>query len=303
MGIGIGIVAAAVTTYAVIHFSQTDRSSGENPQSTTTPPEDNVLVYLPGLLKEVSNNTIIVDQTFGHPDYNSTSSELKLRRDSGTVFYSCSGEEAKTCGSLYGDAINNQALTGTHLCAVGLIKEGVLYGRSIFLNAACTWQKPPVTKPIQIGNDTNPIVSLGFSGLEMNICGDLENGSQNTPGTDVNPAVIHRGGSIVIPLCMRSVDPVGKTYDLEARDATLMGEPPTHGIHVTFDKTRFTLAAQPQKAEEPGTFPPILEHINMTINADSNATQGVYYFWATASYPLGPGKSHLTGITIYVNIQ
>jgi hypothetical protein len=139
--------------------------------------------------------------------------------------------------------------------------------------------------------------------MMMNLCGELGNGFQNTRGTPENPAVIPRGESAVtIPVCIRSVDPVGRTYSLEANDGTAISLPPTQGINVTFNKNLFTLAGQTVTSYPEGKFPPVLDHINVSVTADKNAQSGPYDFLVHALYRC-QYESHVSRIVIYLDLR
>jgi hypothetical protein len=90
--------------------------------------------FMAGLIKEISEDEMIIDQTFGNPQYHDNPS-VKIRLERGSGFVSCRGTGApdETCR----DSVSSRIDEGVHVCALARMYNGEFYAGKMWADQIC----------------------------------------------------------------------------------------------------------------------------------------------------------------------
>lgn len=96
--------------------------------------------FMSGLIKRISADSMVIDQTFGHPEY-TDNPNVTVRLDRGAVFLNCydmqAGQNASDPGSCSKVITDDQIADGLFVCAHTRMYDGEFYAGKIWLNSAC----------------------------------------------------------------------------------------------------------------------------------------------------------------------
>jgi hypothetical protein len=145
LAIGIGI--AVVTVAVVVFVMQPGRIILDNETAMAViASSNNTHFFMSGLIKEISDDTMIIDQTFGNPEYNDNPNvKIKLERWSGFVGCRGTGAPNETCR----DSVYNRADEEVYVCVLTRMYNGEFYAGKIWADTNCL----PSVDPNRAEND------------------------------------------------------------------------------------------------------------------------------------------------------
>jgi hypothetical protein len=133
--IGIGTGVSAVTIAMIAFFAQFSQSVVEElPLITNVVANNQSHFFMSGLLTRMSDNVMILDQTFGRPEFNDNPSVI-VRLDGGAAFVSCNpSEPANSCKE---SVVNRLDREPVYICAHTRMYNGEFYAGKIWADAGC----------------------------------------------------------------------------------------------------------------------------------------------------------------------
>ena len=88
--------------------------------------------FMSGLVKQITPQSMVIDQTFGHPEY-TDNSNVTIRLDRGAVFVNC-GYDIESCRKTITE---EQIAKGLYVCAFTRMFNGEFYAGKMWLNSSC----------------------------------------------------------------------------------------------------------------------------------------------------------------------
>jgi hypothetical protein len=135
LAIGIGIGVAAVTTAMIALLAQATESTLEGlPLIANVVSNNQSHFFMSGLLTNMSDNAMVLDQTFGRPEFNDNPS-VTVRLDGGAPFVSCAPTEpANSCKESVLDRLDKEPV---YVCVHTRLYNGVFYAGKIWADVGC----------------------------------------------------------------------------------------------------------------------------------------------------------------------
>jgi hypothetical protein len=136
LAIGAGIGVAIVTVAVVVFVMQPGRTVLDNETlMAAITSTNNSHFFMSGVIKELSDDAMIIDQTFGNPDYNDNPA-VTIRFDRGGVFVSCegSGVPGESCRDSVASRISEEPV---YVCTHTRIYNGEFYAGKIWADTGC----------------------------------------------------------------------------------------------------------------------------------------------------------------------
>jgi hypothetical protein len=137
LAIGIGIGVAIVTAIVVVYVLQ--------PRGIDLDKEDAIAAiaannrshfFMSGLVTKMSDDAMILDQTFGRPDFNDNPM-VTVRLGQGGAFVSCKGIDDPTqqdCEDIISNRIGKEPVS---VCALTRMFDGEFYAGKIWAESGC----------------------------------------------------------------------------------------------------------------------------------------------------------------------
>jgi len=133
---GIGMGVAIVTVAVVVFVMQPGRIILDKETAMAAiASSNNTHFFMSGLIKEISDDVMIIDQTFGNPQYHDNPA-VTIKLDRGAAFVSCigTGIPGESCRDSVTSRIGEEQI---HVCAHTRMYNGEFYAGKIWTDAGC----------------------------------------------------------------------------------------------------------------------------------------------------------------------
>jgi hypothetical protein len=136
IGVGMGFVAATVSFIAFVLQPGQIALDSEDTVVAAVTANNRSHFFISGLIAEMSNDTIILDQTFGRPDFNDNPM-VTVRLDRGAAFVACVGTSMSTEETCEESISNRLGKEPVYLCAHSRMYNGEFYAGKIWAESGC----------------------------------------------------------------------------------------------------------------------------------------------------------------------
>jgi hypothetical protein len=137
LAIGAGIGVAVVTVAVVIFVMQPERIILDTETAMAViASSNNTHFFMSGLIKEISDDAMIIDQTFGNPRYHDNPA-VTIKLDRGAAFVSCRASSVlpgETCKDSVANRIDEEQI---NVCAHTRMYNGEFYAGKMWADSAC----------------------------------------------------------------------------------------------------------------------------------------------------------------------
>ena len=129
IGIGIGVVIAIAVS--AVFLPRLGPQIYTTSQDTMTN-SNRSHFFMSGIIKQISSESMVIDQAFGQPDY-IDNANVTIRLDRGAVFVNC-GYDIESCMKTI---TQEQMAKGLYVCAFTRMFNGEFYAGKMWLNSSC----------------------------------------------------------------------------------------------------------------------------------------------------------------------
>lgn len=130
LALGVGIGVAIVTVTVVIFLQQPGKLALDNEKAMAAVAANNgTHFFMTGLLTEISDDTMIIDQTGGR-SYSNDNSAVTVRLDGGAAFVGCKGDmPGENCEDIISNTLGKRPV---YICALTRMFNGEFFAGKIW---------------------------------------------------------------------------------------------------------------------------------------------------------------------------